>query len=174
MISYHPKYYSSISYKLLYFNFAEFTCNLRLIILHIILPIFVGVLLYLVFSSTNLIFYKWVQIENFENILFLIRDSTSKIRELLPKWVMNFLPDALWSYSFTSSLVVFRNCDINYKVLFFFLPFFTGIIIEIMQFEKIFPGTADYFDLIAYLSGTILSLIILQNVKTNFYEKESD
>ena len=148
---------------------------MRLIILHIIFPIFLGVVLYIIFSSTNLIFYKWVQIEYFENILFSIRESTSKIRELQPKWVMNFLPDALWSYSFTSTLVVCWNCNKNYKVIFsFFLSFFNGIIIEIMQFEKIFPGTADYYDIIAYLTGTILSLIILQNVKTNYYEKESD
>ncbi len=148
---------------------------MRLIILHIIFPIFIGVVLYLFFSSTNLIFYKWVQIAHFENILFSIRESTSKSIELLPKWVMNFLPDALWSYSFTSSFVVCWKCDNNYKVIIsFFLPFFSGIIIEIMQFKKIFPGTADYYDIIAYLSGTILSLIILQNVKTNYYEKESD
>ncbi|MEY4702978.1 MAG: hypothetical protein RIR96_875 [Bacteroidota bacterium] len=148
---------------------------MRLFILHIIFPIFIGVILYLVFSSTNLIFYKWVQIEHFENILFSIRESTSKIRELQPKWVMSFLPDALWSYSFTSSLVICWNFYNNYKVIFlFFLPFFTGVTIEIMQFEKIIPGTADYYDIIAYLIGTKLSLIILQNVKTNYYEKESD
>jgi hypothetical protein len=148
---------------------------MRLIILHVIFPIFVGVILYIVFSSTNLIFYKWVQIEHFENALFSIRESTSKIRELLPIWVINFLPDALWSYSFTSSLVICWNCNHNYKVIFLlFFPFFTGIIIEIMQFEKIIPGTADYYDIIAYLFGIILSLIILKNVKTNYYEKESD
>lgn len=137
------------------------------IILHVLLPIFVGGLIYLLFRSKSLIMFNWFDTIGILDFIQMFRNYFIGIKEIVPKWINYSLPDALWVYSFTSTILLFES---NWKVLKFWLlvPFLFGPLIEIFQLFRLFPGTFDLLDLLFTCIAFTTSILffnykILQN-----------
>ena len=73
-------------------------------------------------------------------------------------WVSNYLPDGLWSFSFTSSLFFVQG----EKKYFFniILVVGLGITIEFLQLSNHIKGTFDFVDIVVYFIAAILAVII--------------
>ncbi len=142
-----------------------------LFIFHSIIPLLLGGIFYISFRSTTLIMFNWFKVIGIENIIFKIRNSMNFIKYLLPNWSNFSLPDGLWIYSFTSFLLIYWDNKFDYYKYWLLIPFTTSIVVEILQWLKMFPGTFDIIDLLFLMLGFTLSLIII-NSKFKKHEKK--
>jgi|APGre2960657505_1045072.scaffolds.fasta_scaffold38147_2 hypothetical protein len=140
----------------------------NLMIIHCLTPLLIGGLLYILFRSTDIRMFKWFSIIGLDNLIYLLREVFFQFKNDLPCWTYYSLPDGLWVYAFTSSLLILWNGRLTFWLS---LPLLTGTFVEIAQGLKIFPGTFDILDLffttIALLSSTIIIIYKFnQNEKT--------
>lgn len=134
-----------------------------LVIFHVILPLFVGGLIYISFRSKSLTMFNWFNTIGISGFTNSIRIFFNPMNNYLPSWVFFSLPDGLWVYSFSSSFIIVW--DENFKVarLWLVIPLLTGCFAEILQLFKIIPGTFDSIDFLICLCASFLSKIIVQH-----------
>ena len=131
------------------------------LVIHGLLPILIGATIYLLLSPAEILFFKWFQIIGLSDFINLLRSHTYNLRSYSQYKIVNHLPDYLWAYSFSSTLILFnKNIFINSWIL-PFIPVLLDIFLEILQLNNILAGTFDYFDILAYLLGSLLSFFIL-------------
>lgn len=140
-----------------------------LTIIHCLLPLFIGGLLYILFRSSDLKMFQWLNFFGFKNLILQVRSYLCEVKNGIPSWTYFSLPDALWVYSFTSSLLIYWHND-KKKYFWIVLPLSLGVFIEIVQYCKLFPGTFDFLDLLLTSLSFIISLLII-NHKFKKYEK---
>lgn len=79
------------------------------------------------------------------------------------KWIVNFVPDGLWSFSFTLYLLWIwhgRFNKLNLSLI-FLIPW----LFELFQFLNIFSGTADIYDLLVYGIFSMFAVLIVKLTK---------
>lgn len=79
--------------------------------------------------------------------------------------VANYLPDALWSYSLVSLMLIVWKLKIPYSWLIAIMLLFIST--ELLQFLKFIPGTGDLIDILIYLLSGYLSYLILSSTFIN-------
>ncbi len=119
------------------------------IIIHTILPLLLGVLVYAVFRKDSIFYLK-------NNITFS--------NNLTTKFIRNHLCDALWAYSLTSALLVFTSISSKFiatiAILFFLLQeYITG---------KYFNQTFDWVDVIVMSFFALLSITLVKRNNLDF------
>ena len=145
----------------------------KLVAVHCFLPLFMGGALYILFRSTELRMFKWFSIFNLDNAIHSARANTFHVKAYLPSWSFYSLPDGLWTYSFSSALIIYWENESHKIKLWLLIPLVTGVFVEIFQGLKWFPGTFDYLDLVFSALGLFFSKLILnhklkQNEKNSF------
>lgn len=138
-------------------------------ITHVLNPIALGGIIYIMFRSKNLLMFEWFQY--FKIDIDLVRNYTLPYRENLPSWIYFSLPDGLWVYSFTSAMVIIWRTDYSNLKYWILLPFMGGIIAEILQHFKIIPGTFDILDLMFSIIAMLISILLITN-KIKVHEKK--
>ena len=123
--------------------------------------------MYVLFRTKALRMFHWFSLLGIDEFIFLIRENLSQLKILLPPWVYYSLPDALWVYAFSSSFLILWEGRLN---LWLSIPFFTGVLVEIAQGVKIFPGTFDLIDLCLTSISLVLSILVMKS-KFNYNEK---
>jgi hypothetical protein len=126
-----------------------------------VVPLSLGGIIYLLFRSSDLRMFDWLDILGIKSAVFFFRMNSLAIKESIPDWTYYSLPDGLWVYAFTSSLILFWRGHPMMKN-WLLLPFIFGVIVEILQFFKLFPGTFDSMDLLFTLGAYICSIYILR------------
>jgi len=140
------------------------------IMTYVILPIFIGGLIYIVSRSKSLKMFDWFEKINLSNEVRIIRDYFSNVE--LPNWIIYNLPDFLWVFSFTSLLFIIWNKKIEKENVFYLLfPMGIGVLSEFGQLFSIINGTFDKVDIIFYVFGGLSSIYIISKVNINNYEK---
>jgi len=140
------------------------------IMTYVLLPIFIGGLIYIVSRSKSLKMFNWFEKINLSNEVRIIRDYFSNIE--LPNWIIYNLPDFLWVFSFTSLLFIIWNKKIEKENVFYILfPMGIGVLSEFGQLFSIISGTFDKVDIIFYVFGGLSSIYIISKFKINNYEK---
>ena len=135
---------------------------MKKVVLHIILPLFVGSAIYLLFRGKSLLMFEWFSYLKLDFIINFLRDNFYKYRIYIPKSVLFSLPDSLWVYSFTMFLsIYFKNRIILSSI------FVGSIITEILQLWFV-TGTFDIYDVIYMF---VLYLIAMYFIK-KFEEEE--
>ena len=81
--------------------------------------------------------------------------------------VRNYVPDFLWGLSLFIALVPFieQVFPKRYLMVDTIICSFCGIIFEILQYLKFVKGTADVWDVIMYITATILGGCIIKLFK---------
>ena len=116
--------------------------NIPDLIINIILPLACGVFVYL-----------------FKNAI------------VVESWIRNYLPDGLWSYAFTSAILIIWKRSFN--LLWLLLVLMSGIYFEWMQYKDIIPGTADLTDVCVYLLSFFFAIIFNPVFKQTFKYQNS-
>lgn len=127
-----------------------------MILVHVISPLVIGGILYVVFRTKSLKMFSWFDSIGFNTQISFLREYAIPLKSLLPSWVYFSLPDGLWVYSFTSIILLIWEGEINYWLI---IPFTTGILVEVMQGFS-FIGTFDWIDFIFSIFGFFFSIII--------------
>lgn len=124
-------------------------------------PLLTGCLLYIFFRHDTLKMFTWFDSVNLSGTLSEIRLATLPLSEHFPSWVLYSLPDGLWLFSFLTILLAFWNNTISNQNIFWLLcaPLL-AIVSEFGQLFCLVPGTFDFVDVIFYLGGTFLPLVI--------------
>ncbi len=141
----------------------------RITIIHVIFPLVIGSLIYIFFRPTSLRVFKWIDFVGIRNGIESLRSYFSPIDKYIPIWVRFSLPDSLWVYSFTSSMLIVWHDEIKIGKYLLLVPLFLGCLLELAQSVKVFPGTFDIMDLFLNVTGFILSIVLL---KPTYNEKE--
>ena len=76
--------------------------NIKMILIHVISPLIIGGILYVVFRTKSLRMFGWFEFIGFNSEISFLRKYVSPLKSWLPSWVYFSLPDGLWVYSFTS------------------------------------------------------------------------
>lgn len=126
----------------------------------IILPIIIGVIIYVLFYPRTILF---------NNFLFGVFSETeffrSRLLDLtmkLDSFYIHSIPTSLWafSYMYTQSIILFPNFKLRLNKFLLFLNIFIILAIEIFQKEniKIIPGTFDGADLLLNVLAIVLAI----------------
>ncbi len=140
--------------------------KVNLIIIHCVFPITIGGLFYILFRSTTLRMFSWFDFIGIDKMIQYARALTVEIKNHIPIWTYYSLPDGLWMYSFTSSILIYWNNEWQKVKKWIIIPIINGIFVEILQGFNLFPGTFDILDLIFSIFGITLSVIFI-NYKLN-------
>ncbi len=137
--------------------------NIKLSLINSVLPLLVAGLLYLAFRSTDLLMFKWLNAIGLHDSIEAYRGTLLSIKDNVPSWMYFSLPNALWVYAFTSSLIIIWSNQV--KVLRFWLlfPLLLGVIIELFQLVHFVRGTFDIVDLLLSLVAWSLSILIVNS-----------
>ena len=115
-------------------------------VLHIVLPLFVGSTIYLLFREKSLLMFRWFSYLKLDFVIDFLRSNFYGYRTCIPKSVLFSLPDALWVYSFTMFLSIYFKNKILLSAI-----FIGSAITEISQLWFV-VGTFDIYDVIYMLA----------------------
>ena len=132
-----------------------------LIIISVVL-LLLGLLLYLLLNQEAYVS---------KAILAVIPIQITIAENIFVKILKGYAADLLWSVSFTM-IVQFIVWSEKKKVKYLILCCLLGIVYELMQYFRITSGIADIVDVIVYILGSLLAIIIIQGGK--LYEEKSD
>ena len=136
--------------------------KLRQFSLHVIFPILIGGLLYILFRSKRLVMFDWFADVGLLDSIFAIRGEFNQYKSCLPDWIYFSLPDGLWTYAFSSTFLIVWQNDFKIARLWLIIPFLLGCVVEIAQGMQIFRGTFDLLDLAFSVVGILGSVLILK------------
>ena len=139
----------------------------RQIIIGHFLTLLLGGLVYISFRQDTLKMFSWFDRVNLSEVISELRLFTLPLTDHLPNWFLYSLPDGLWLFSYLSVLlVVWDNKISKQNIHWLLLVPAVAVFSEIGQLLGIVPGTFDIFDLLFYLGGTVLPILIFTNSKT--------
>lgn len=130
----------------------------------IIFPLFLGIAIYFLYRSKNLLYFNIFKTHQIiYDITLIIRKYAWYFRKNFPLWFVYSLPDGLWLFSFGISLLVERV----YYLIHFLI--FTAIYVFMIFFEYIqkyygghgsMIGTYDKNDIIFFSLGYVFVILI--------------
>jgi hypothetical protein len=106
--------------------------------------------------------FYWFEIIGLNNITSFIRNVTYPLKNHIPSWTYFSLPDGLWAYAFSSSLIILWGDQFEKNKYWLLIPFLLVTIIEFGQALKIFSGTFDILDFTFSILALSLSIIIVK------------
>jgi hypothetical protein len=128
--------------------------------LHILLPIFLGASIYLLFRKDTLLVFSWIDYVGASDIVFFMRDNVCFIHKYIPDFVLYSLPNAIWVYSGTVALIIIwkKYPNNSFSFLWVSLLFIYAIVAEIMQLIGIVKGTFCTVDIVSSILFFCLAL----------------
>lgn len=123
----------------------------------VVLPIAIGAIVYLLFRSPQLLVFRWIDALGLLDETMVIRHYLDFMR--LPDAFLYSLPDGLWVYAVTNSMLLIWGGRPPAYWLFAGLSLAVGG--EVGQALSFVPGTYEHLDIIAYFLGFSLALFQL-------------
>ena len=132
---------------------------MKKLVLHIILPIFIGSVIYVLFREKTLLMFDWFSYLKLDFIIDSLRNNFYGYRTYIPKSILFSLPDALWVYSLTMFLsIYFKNR------IFLSMIFIGSIITEISQLWFVI-GTFDIYDVIYMFALYLVAMYFIKKIE---------
>lgn len=126
--------------------------------IHSFIPILLGGLIYILFRPSTLRMFQWFDLFGINELIKHVRNHIVSYGIIVPDWLIYSIPDGLWIYSFTSTLIIVNNCEWSKYKHWLLLPVSLGIGVELLQYFGLFKGTFDVYDLWCYVIGMLLSI----------------
>lgn len=128
-----------------------------------------GVFIYLCFRPNTVNVFYWINSAGLSRMVTFLKSNFLDCQNLLPKWIVNSLPDGLWAYSFIYTInLVWKEKQGGYW-LWILISSIIIYLSEVLQYYKVVHGTFDVHDLIFLSLGIALSTLIIL-FKTKKYE----
>ena len=135
--------------------------NNKIFIVNVIIPLIIGGIIYVLFRNKNLIIFDWLNYLGLQEYVNYLRNYFIFPKKI-PIWFKYSLPDFLWVYSLTSSMLLIWGKEIGKnKYFWFFLPLIIALISEFLQYFNLINGTFDFTDILFYLFSAFLSFLFL-------------
>lgn len=131
---------------------------------HVLLPLIIGGLLYIIFRDKGLIMFAWFDIVGLIDTINLTRQLTIAYHDMLPTWTTFSLPNALWTYSLTMFMVInWRHRFDKSSAVWILLGPTIAISSELAQGLGVLNGTFDMIDLLLCTGASILAIIKIKH-----------
>ena len=136
--------------------------NLRHTTGNVLLPLFLGGSIYLVYREEGLLMFRWVSFIGLIGPLRWLRLLVTNLSWNPPDWVIFNLPNALWVYSFVAFMaILWSSSDCRWRWFWILLGASTAVMLEVGQFLRILGGTFDPADLVLCIIAAVVALAIL-------------
>ena len=116
------------------------------------LTLLLGILIYLLFRSDNLIY---------NNFFYSPIKLSIEINSKLTNFLIYSLPNGLWSLSYSQLIFHIHKVKSLKTILLSSVMLFLGISIEILQIQGFINGTFDFYDIFSYII-LYLTIILIQ------------
>ena len=149
--------------------------TVRFILVHVVVPVLVGGLIYTFWRKPTLLVFSWYDFVGLNGIVDSLRSGAQPYYSSLPEWFLFCLPDGLWVYAMTSFMAGLWVASPKPYLLFWIsLAPVLAIGGELGQLFGFVEGTYETRDLVFYLAGFTLAAFVVsgRNKRTN-YEKHS-
>ncbi|UQB67586.1 hypothetical protein [Epilithonimonas zeae] len=129
-----------------------------------IASLILGTSIYILFRSSTLKVFSWLNYFGINILDSNIRKSALEVSKNIPDWVLLSLPDGLWLFSYVCLMLYIWKNSITIQNL-FWISIIPAIAIasEVAQCFGILQGTFDPMDLMLYILGGVLPLLIFKN-----------
>jgi len=130
------------------------------VVLHIILPLGVGSLIYILWRTPTLRVFRWFDTLGLGSEIFRLRQSFAPYRAVVPRWVLFSLPAALWMYAMAAWFqMALSRSDRRTRWIWLSIALSLGVGSELGQLWRVVPGTFDGRDVAFYLAGWIAAIV---------------
>lgn len=125
-----------------------------------IILLFIGLLVYTLFRSENIILFDWYK---YFGVLKYIENIRSIISFRLPFHAASSLPYTLWVLSLGLFLLsIWQNMlTLKIKITLFLLNLILGVGVELLQINHIIYGTFDVIDIVYLVTGLFIYTLII-------------
>ena len=114
-------------------------------------PLTIGGVLYIAYRPLKLIMFHWFRLIGIEKFILDLREIFSSYTP--PDFFIYNLPYGLWSFSFSSLLILIWKFKLEKGLFLYLIISFSLVIVpELLQYFEKIPGT---FDLIDVLTNTV-------------------
>lgn len=127
-----------------------------------------AIYIYLSNRDEEMLLYSWLGINVNGGCLEYVRIHSIQ----LPAWAKYNLPDGLWMLSYLLFIEGIWCVDNRIKMLFCAPVTVFACVMELLQYEKIIPGTGDMIDILAYIIAISLYLLTTK-LKQMYYGKDN-
>ena len=130
--------------------------NRRYYLMNIVLPLGVGLLIYVFIGGGTIISDQIGKVVPIEGV------QIQKDSFWLIEMIRNYLPDALWAYSLAFAVAGAAFKTERELVTAFLLCFIFETVLELLQKSEAVPGTLDYIDIALEAAATAVALLRLK------------
>ena len=124
-----------------------------------------GGFIYIGFRSSNIILFNWINYTGFLDLVYDLRIITLPYKERLPDWFLYCLPDGLWIFSYVCFvLIIWKRKITKYSLLWILSLPLIFILCEFLQYYGCVPGTFDVFDIIFFIFGALLPILVNKKI----------
>ena len=125
---------------------------------HVIVPVFIGGVIYICFRTKSLLIFDWIDYFGLTQMVDFIRNKTKYLYDYLPKQIIYSFPAGLWLYSFISfNILIWQRSNNRIKYFWIILPLVISIFSEVLQFFNLINGTYSNLDICFYIFFSILA-----------------
>lgn len=130
-----------------------------------LLPIILGGLIYILWRPVDAVFFEWIKMLGFEEMLHWREHNFSEFSSYSPQWIIYSLPDGLWAFSYTFIIIRIWS-GINSKIKFFWIATIPLFIIglEVLQLTNLVRGTFSIPDLIVSVFGILFGIFTASKI----------
>jgi hypothetical protein len=138
-----------------------------------ILALLLGVIIYILFRTSEPVFFNWIRAVGSDRWFNIARQKSLSLNLLLPEWIVFSLPNGLWAFSYAllitgiwsgrkSWLRTFWMASIPVLVLGF----------EILQYAEVIPGTFCMNDIAMGIAGLTIGIMVgIKTINPKNHEK---
>jgi len=122
-----------------------------------------GILIYLLFRTSSLKVFSWLEFIGVNKFITKFRNWIDIFSYKLPEWFLFSFPDSLWVFSYVCVMLGIWKGIVSPSNLFWvsIVPFI-AVCSELGQLTGFTKGTFDFLDIIFYIIGSLLPLLLFK------------
>lgn len=133
---------------------------------HLLIPLAVGFVLYLLWRPTNLWMFVWLDWLGLSEIVFEARRAVAGVSTFIPSVVLYNLPAAFWCYSFCVAIgLIWKDASFVQWRLAVLAALAVGIAGEVVQLVPSVPGVFDIADCAADTVASVAGIVVVSRFR---------
>lgn len=140
------------------------------------LALFLGGLIYILFRTSEPVFFKWISDTQSGKWFNIIRYSFLPLNSILENWIVYSLPNGLWAFSYALLITGIWSGNKSW-IRYCWMASIPLLVLsyEFLQLTDIIPGIFCIQDLLLGTAGFLTGIIIgIKTIKPNHHEKTSE
>ena len=141
-----------------------------------ILALLSGGIIYILFRTSEPVFFNWISAFGLDNWLHFARNSSLSLTPLLPDWIVYSLPNGLWAFAYALLITAIWSGGKSW-LKYFWMASIPILVLgyEILQYPGLMPGTFCIKDIALGIAGLTIGIIVgIRIIKPDYHEKAFD